>query len=342
MDNSVETSWKTLRRLLVGDLHPGPVAPEVIEAARRAEVLGVLAERCPAVARECQEELASIAAIQMHVTLAIRDLAECLIQGGITRAALLKGNATSLLLYSAPHLRPSGDVDVLVDPRDFTRVIQVLEESGWVDAMPTLSAAAFGDAPYSWCFDGSFGDVQLQCDVHQGLTLSDTLRVNHKDILDRAEAHPESPLPLCHPEDLFLGGALHVAKESFDAPLKSWLDLALLLQHPRVSLERCVERAGQWGMGNITWATLRVLERWELAEVPRSLQDALRPAAPVARIIDALLRGMGQRAPLFPSDNRVSYFLPGPLMGDDPRAAGRWLRWRFASLIRAERRRLSL
>jgi len=342
MNRPEETTWRQLRGLLMDEASVETVRPEVIGAARSGGVLALLAERCSGVAEACAEELAREAVAQMHLTLASREIGALLKEAGVTRAALLKGNATGLLLYASPHLRPVVDVDILVGAEDFQRTLQVLREGGWEDAVPSLSAAAFGKQPFEWCFDRSFGDVQLQCDVHQRLVSSDTVQVNHASILDRAESHPESPLLLCHPEDLFLGGVLHTAKDSFDVPLKSWLDLSLLSAHPRVSLERCAERAAQWSMGNITWACLEVLRRWEMAQIPETLIEDLRPAAPVARLLEMLLSGEGARAPRWPRHRRWGYFFPGAMMGDGPGGAARWMRWRARSLLRAERRRWTI
>ncbi|MEE2780195.1 MAG: nucleotidyltransferase family protein, partial [Myxococcota bacterium] len=300
MGRPEDADWTELRTLLVSGAAVEAVRPAVIAAARSGGVLALLADRCAAVAASCADELAREAMGQMHVTLAVRSIGDCLDKIGVHRVALLKGNATGLLLYSVPHLRVTRDVDILVEPEDFQRVIDGLREDGWVDASAPLSVAAFGERPFELCFDRTFGDVTLQCDVHQRLVSSDTVRIDHGSILDRAASHPDSPLPLCHSEDLFLGGVLHAAKDSFDVPLKSWLDLALLADHPQVSLERCAERAHQWSMANITWACLVVLQRWKMVRVPEPVLTDLRPAAPIARALDLALSGRGSRAPTWP------------------------------------------
>ena len=336
MRSASSKTWRELRAILAGRQAPPDVVPQaMVEAAHAGGVLALLASLAPSVASSLGAELEELIVLQMHIEQAEGQVADILSEGGIERAALMKGNATRRLLYDEPYHRPGRDVDVLVEADDFRKVLGLLKAAGWRDAVPLPTVRLGGADPYAWSFARGFGQVQLECDVHQRLTIQPGNGLCPSSLLDRAEPHAQSPLRLLHPDDLLLSGALHLAKTGFDGPLKSWIDLLRLLDHPDLDLGRCAQRATAASMATITWATLRVLETWFEGSVPPDVLSRLRPSQPRAALLERCLSGDRSMARRWPRTRRGGYLIPGPLLMDDPRRAISWCGWRVSSLVRS-------
>lgn len=80
--------------------------------------------------RLAEEMQLHVAALCVRLEQSLLDVAEMLDRADLT-FAVLKGGATAHLDYDDPARRQFGDVDLLVDPRDFGQACQAVEQGGW-------------------------------------------------------------------------------------------------------------------------------------------------------------------------------------------------------------------
>ena len=112
------------------------VTADVLDAARRHRVHWLLQDRQsvsfvePAWAAGVKREVLHAAALDARRDEDTRALLDALSASGID-ALVFKGAALAHLIYTAPHLRPRTDIDILIRAEDRDRAGGVLEASGW-------------------------------------------------------------------------------------------------------------------------------------------------------------------------------------------------------------------
>ncbi|HWW84549.1 MAG TPA: nucleotidyltransferase family protein, partial [Vicinamibacterales bacterium] len=114
-----------------------PVSAEMVATARRHRVHLILAETLQSDDLEDEAAVASLRAERARASLVdairtrmLRDVLDELESAGIP-ALLLKGAGVAHTIYSAPHLRPRDDLDVMVPQDSVGRAEDLLSASGW-------------------------------------------------------------------------------------------------------------------------------------------------------------------------------------------------------------------
>ncbi|MEZ4266354.1 MAG: nucleotidyltransferase family protein [Myxococcota bacterium] len=338
--------WEALRALLRGQpLAEGVPIDALVDAAARGHVMALMASLRPELARRLSRELAAESFVQLHITRAQGELAELLSLAGLKRRpVLLKGNATAHLIYETPALRATLDVDLLVAEGDFEAALGALHAAGWLDAAPEIFQAVNRSDAYEHPLARDIGPVRVGCDLHRRLARGQRFRIDHTAILDRALTLPGVPLPVCHPEDALLHTALHAATSHFAVPLKAWVDLHRLCEHPEVDLDRTAERARAQQMASALWAGLHVVSRWFGTTLDPRVMASLRPDGGRARALEWLLAGNGATPLRQALSSRETKLLIGPLVADKLSARGAWVveTFQLVSRGRLARRRRSV
>lgn len=201
-----------------------------------------------------------------------------------------KGLALSEILYSDIALRQSGDIDLLIRPRDLPRIRDAVRELGYTPHF-TLSAPqerAYLKSGYEYAFDGIAGPNLLEV---QWAILPRFYAVNFsmEDLFQRAATLNVVGHPMRTPsrEDLLLVLCVHAAKHVWGRLV--WLcDVAQLMNAPDLNWNWIGAQARNLGIVRILRVTLlaanSLLRATISAEVEQSLpKDAA--AMPLAEEI---------------------------------------------------------
>ena len=116
-----------------------PLSMALVESARHHDVHLLIAQQ-----RASQEDgvsgavlataLRSAAIADLYREYELRRVLGLLAAGGV-KALLLKGAALAYTVYAAPHLRPRGDLDLLIAHADLQAADQALLAAGWLRAV---------------------------------------------------------------------------------------------------------------------------------------------------------------------------------------------------------------
>lgn len=185
----------------------------------------------------------------MILEAAVADVGSILDAAGIGYC-LLKGQATGRTVYPAVERRECGDVDILVSPADFERVIAALRRGGSADADPP----AFGPMTHAHRRAHTLRDARgVEIDVHRSLR-SDVghYEVSAETVLDGCQVGrggypvPADLVMLCH-------ASLHLL--SRNTRLSSLLDVAAIAAASERTLPDMIEAANELGCsGPVSWA----------------------------------------------------------------------------------------
>lgn len=257
-------------------------APELAPQAARHGVAGwlndCLADRLPpvtaaALAKAARESFASAAKIK-RLTLKVFD---AFAERGLTPVAL-KGSVLAARLFPRnPLLRPSADVDVLVEPKQLDTARQALEALG-LSAFVDHASANHLDDHHHFAFTGPAGLVEVHFRLTNtfGRGLFDDDAIRHRVMPYRFEGRAVWVLG---PEDEFLYLATHAATHAFLRV--AWLvDLQQFLRlYPSLDFSVMAVRAEAAGFTSAVATALGLLE--QLLQV--SLPAAAVRAFPVHR-----------------------------------------------------------
>jgi hypothetical protein len=245
-------------------------AGTLLDSAARHGMLGFLAEADARFVDAGRSQAANALA-------AIADLAS--VTGRLSEARIdalaLKGPVLGAMLYASPALRPFGDLDILVRPRDLPRARAVIESIGYRSPL----AAAPGTI-HAW--QGAMllrADGRTPIDLHWRLGIRRFgSPVGIDDAFARA-AHVSAgglPVRTLSPTDTALSAVLHAAKHSW-SNLEIVLALACLLTHQDVDWNdvwRGLQRIGMRPAGAVSAALAAGLFG---APVPPCCAPALTP-----------------------------------------------------------------
>lgn len=214
-------------------------------------------------------------AVRRHLRASweLRRLAPILNESGVPWA-VIKGPAMVELVYGDPGLRPYSDLDVVVAPAGFDRVLSTLAEAGLrpLDRNWTaIRRQMFGELHF--LLDG---DVPL--DLHWNFVnlYRGRIRIPTGDVLDRAR--PESlagvKVPVLEATDALLHLALHATLSGADRLI--WiLDVARAIEARPPDWELLVRRAREWHIGAPVGLMLDRARRTLGAEIPAHVTDEL-------------------------------------------------------------------
>lgn len=175
-DLALAAAWGSALALGRAGSLPAPPSWDLVLRVATAERLlplawarsgAVLRQRLPAaeVGRWRAGALTELSAAERRAERALRVVRS--LRGGGVNAVLLRGPGLSERLYGSAALRPGGDVDVLIDPRDWSTADALLRGAGW--------AREYGVAPMETAYRVP-GDRAFAVEVHCALDDSPLMR----------------------------------------------------------------------------------------------------------------------------------------------------------------------
>ncbi len=272
----------------------GAVSPQaLLDAAAYHAVGGSAHERL----RDCDWLPASTrsalshqydAAVRQHLraTWEIQGLAALLQATGV-RWALVKGATLVELVYGDPGLRPYADLDVIVDPAGFDRVLEGLGDAG---LRPT-------DRNWTMIRRGMLGELHfvlpggLPLDLHWHLVnmYRGRTRIQTSQLLERAERVRigATEVPTFDATDALLHLALHGTLSGADR-LRWMQDVAASARARPPDWERLAERARAWRIAEPVGFMLLRARKVLGAPVPEKVASSLlgRPYRALSGMID--------------------------------------------------------
>ncbi len=220
--------------------------PAVFDLSQRHGVTGLAYEGCermgyakamdPHLIRQSAISLLLTGARQKQHGLAIAESTDALESAGI-RSVVLKGLATAHMCYSDPALRPSGDIDLLVDVDNKERAIAALLNIGYevrADPVPTSHILAFYYA-ISLIRDGITIDLHWDL-LNWGREIpeSPTIEIAERMLNRRAlRKLGEAEACVLTPGDALLSSCLHLFAHRGERRLLWLCDTAALARHLR-------------------------------------------------------------------------------------------------------------
>jgi len=230
-----------------------PVSGAAVDLARRHRVHLLLAQTASTrvqdefVRAALSEELRQAAIADLFRERELRRLLDLLAEAAV-RALLLKGAGLAYTVYSAPHLRPRTDLDVLIARGDLSAADRALLSSGWVRVVEQSREAVTTQRHYAL-------EGVPACDEHLDLHWNISMPHAFKDALVFEElasraisigALGPTARTLSTPDALFLA-CLHRVAHHQDAMDLVWLwDIHLLASHltdPERLFRYCALRA---------------------------------------------------------------------------------------------------
>ncbi len=183
---------------------------------------------------------------------------------------VLKGSAVAHLDYDDPSLRSFGDCDILVHPHDLDRAHRQFESLGYSRNYP---AAADG-------FDERFGkgatyveaDGGSELDVHRTLAMGPfglSIDLEQLWAAPRRFAVGGRELTALGPEQRFLHACFHATVGNPLDRLQPHRDVAEMLLHGSVDMDRVVQLAEGWQTGAlVSRAVTRTWDMWGIGDEP--------------------------------------------------------------------------
>lgn len=219
-----------------------------------------------------------------------------------------KGVALAETLYGDIALRQAGDIDLLIRPRDLSRIKAALRELGYAphDQFSGAEERAYLRSGYECAFDGSLGRnlVEVQWALQPRFYVAD---FEMEDVFRRATTVSVAGRNMNAPaaEDLFLILSLHAAKHAWGRLI--WLcDVAQLQKSPALNWESIGERANALGIVRILQVTLVLTKLLLEAPIPTAAEQNLSPDHTAIVLADEVARGL--RGPALPDVESSSYF----------------------------------
>ena len=259
---------------------------QLVELVARERLWGLAAQACDhgaiAVDQATKERLGAGHRASMVFALAVEsvviEVASALRHAGIERR-LLKGAATARLLYPTPELRDTGDVDLLVRPRDFEAAIAALSTIGVVTRRwPAPGNAHLTSGHERTLLHPSGVEVDLHRRVqamHRNSSLSEATLFANPLTVEIGGHHVDTlSLPA-----LFIHAALHLATR--DTRASTLADLVRMTENPALDVAAALtlartERVSGW----VHWALDRTAD---VSELPARCWQA-RFEVPASRI----------------------------------------------------------
>jgi hypothetical protein len=209
-----------------------------------------------------------------------------------------KGVALAEMLYGDMALRQAGDIDLLIRPRDLSRIKDALKELAYTPHLPLTEAEerAYLQSGYECAFDSALGrnllEVQwaLQPRFYAVEFEMEALfrRAVTVTVAGRSMKTPS-------PEDLFLILSLHAAKHAWGRLI--WLcDVSKLLNSAALNWGWIGETAKSLGIARILQVTLELTRRLLGTAIPAAAEKALPADSAAIALADEIAPQIGSAA----------------------------------------------
>lgn len=190
-----------------------------------------------------------------------------------------KGVALAEMLYGDMALRQSGDIDLLIRPRDLHRIRQSVSELGYVPhiAFSAAQERAYLKAGYEYAFDGAAGRnlLEVQWAIQPGFYAVD---FDQEGLFKRASSVTVAghEMKTAGAEDLFLILSLHAAKHAWARLI--WIsDIARLVSSPALNWEWIASQGKALGIVRILRVGVILANRLLKANIPPPAEACLPP-----------------------------------------------------------------
>ena len=187
-----------------------------------------------------------------------------------------KGLALAEVIYGDIALRQSGDIDLLIRPKDFSRVRDALQNIGFTphSRLSEPQERAYLKSGYEYSFDGAAGPnlLEVQWAIQPRFY---SIHFDMDGIFERAVTVNVAGRPMKTPssEDLFLILSAHAAKHVWGRLI--WIcDLALILTLPNLDWQWIAAQAKALGIARIVDVTMILANRLLAAEIPSAATQA--------------------------------------------------------------------
>ena len=188
-----------------------------------------------------------------------------------------KGLALAELIYRDIALRQSGDIDLLIHPRDLPRIRAAVQELGYTPHLKLSEPQerAYLQSGYEYAFDGTAGPnlLEVQWAIHPRFYAID---FDMQELFRRAVkvAVAGHPMKTPSPEDLLLVLSAHAAKHVWGRLV--WLcDLARIINLPTLDWSRIASQAKALGIVRILRVTMLLANQLLSATIPPAAQAIL-------------------------------------------------------------------
>jgi hypothetical protein len=237
-------------------------------------------------------------------------------------AAFVKGSALALLAYGKLGIKHAWDIDLLVEPKDLSRVGTVLAEAGFERQMPPASMSeerfrAWTDFAreglYRQYVRGTFLELHWRLSDNRSLLAHVTASTGTRKV----EIAPGQFLRTLEDADLFAYLCLHGAHHGWSR--MKWLaDLAALLaQKPLAEVETLYRKAKADGVGRAAAQALLLCERLFGLPLPDGLAAEMQRDRAIRWLVSVALNAMAGDAasrqtedrPLGNFEIEISHFL---------------------------------
>jgi hypothetical protein len=188
-----------------------------------------------------------------------------------------KGVALAETLYGDMALRQAGDIDLLIRPRDLSRIRDGLKELGYTPHLPLSEAEerAYLQSGYECAFDGPLGRnlLEVQWALQPRFYAVDfEMEALFRRAISVTVAGRSMKTP--SPEDLFLILSLHAAKHVWGRLI--WLcDISHLVKSPALNWDSIGETASSFGIVRILQVTLVLTNRLLGTAIPAAAAKTL-------------------------------------------------------------------
>jgi hypothetical protein len=210
-----------------------------------------------------------------------------------------KGLALAEMLYGDIALRHAGDIDLLIRPRDLSRVKAALKEVGYSPHLLLNEAEerAYLVSGYECAFDSALGrnllEVQWALQPRFYAVDFDMEAMFHRAItVSVAGRNMKTPVT----KDLFLILSLHAAKHVWGRLI--WLcDIAQILKSPALNWNWIGETAQSLGIQRILQVTLVLTNRLLGATIPGAAEKHLSADPAALTLADEIAPQLGRASP---------------------------------------------
>lgn len=203
-----------------------------------------------------------------------------------------KGVALAETLYSDIALRQSGDIDLLIRPKDLSRVRDTLHDLGYTPQKFLSGPAerAYMASGYECVFDGAMGRnfLEVQWAI---LPRFYAIDLPIDDLFHRAVTLSVAgqPMKTVSPADLLLALAVHAAKHAWERLI--WIcDLGRLTGVPALDWEWIGAQARRLGIVRILSISILLANRLLETEISTAAQRNFAPDAKVEAIAEDVIK----------------------------------------------------
>jgi hypothetical protein len=192
------------------------------------------------------------------------------------KAIPFKGPVLTSILYGNPALRCYGDLDILINPRDFHLATQILEYLDYGPVTPIRSPFQETILLKSACEYSFYSRTRkMQIDLHWGIYLDWIYDPRRADQwwqrTEETFLGNESVITLS-PEDLLLLLAIHGSLHGWSS-IKWISDLAKLLETRKMDWSYVFRKAAQNRCRRMTFTSILLANKLLLAPVPDQIRD---------------------------------------------------------------------